>query len=132
MKRTLIAFLFTAALATAAPRWTNWVAPAAVCAAEATDTGYSFFAAAQMAHPYETSSALRGADGRPSPWRFALIKGGMCAASVWMAHGKGTRRLIGIGLAGPMMIQPIMGIHGTAVNLGAMREAARLQPGTAK
>jgi hypothetical protein len=106
--------------AAASPRWLRHAAAIAVCAAEGMDTATSFYAAAQFKHPYETSAALRGPGGGPSPWRFALIKGGMCGAAIWMARGKGLRGDVGVVLAFPMAIQPTMGV---AKNLRAIGEA---------
>jgi hypothetical protein len=114
MKRALLVILLIAATAQAIEptatkhKWLRRIGAIAVCAAGAFDTATTFHAASIDAWGTERTPFLRDANKRPSPWRFAVVKGAMCGGAIWMAESKRVNETAALSAAGAMATPDIM------------------------
>ena len=87
--RTLILLLALSLPALAANHpWLKRIGEAAVCAAGAFDTATTFSAYSRDPGGHENSSLLANAQGKPSLWRFSLVKGAMCAGAIVLGESR--------------------------------------------
>jgi hypothetical protein len=92
MKRlaiTVFAFGLSVQLAQAKDhRWLRRLAAAGSCAAQAFDATSSFAAVNRVPGSRELNGWLADSHGQPSPLKFSLVKGGMCAVAVTLSEVK--------------------------------------------
>ena len=81
MIKTLALFMFFAMSTLAGDRWTKAMAYGS-CVASAADFASSMSSKTLL----EANPILRGANGRPSPWKLGIFKGATCAGVVYLAY----------------------------------------------
>ena len=63
-------------------KWLKRIGAVTVCAAAAFDAGTTFSAYSRDPGGHETNSLLADSHGKPSLWKFSLVKGLMCGGAI--------------------------------------------------
>ena len=89
-------------------RWLKRVGAIAVCAAGAFDAGTTFAAYGRDPGGHENSGLLSGPNGKPSPWRFGVVKGGMCAAAFVVAENRRAPAWASLAIMAPLAVPQVV------------------------
>ena len=96
--------------------WLKRLGAAVVCAAGAFDATTTFSAYSRDPGGHENNALLANAQGKPSPWKFGLIKGAMCGGAIWAAESKRVPAVLAVPLSGALAIpQVVAGAKNMAV-----------------